>query len=509
MLIAVLTGGMLVSNALAQTGDDALRFFQRSPGIGPANVGMAGVGIAGVGDPAALVVNPAGLGLARTSTISGSFASFELRDQGVFFTPDGSFSDDSRVRNTGLGSLSAVYKVPTTQGTLVLGISYQQLGSFGRDLYFQGTNGANSITDYFMPLPGEFSLSSDGSGVTPDFTRTLSFIAYETYGIDFDQGLYDAGDPVPFLPAVSAGTVEQTGSALESGRMSELNFGGSIEAARGILVGASVNVPFSRYTFNRRFEEDDINNDNDGTNGTTDFSYLDFSEWYQSDMVGINARLGISALLSPRVRLGAVIETPTYVSVQDDYGTDLYTEFDNGDAYEYGNDSSQDAGSGTFDYDILTPWRAGAGLSFQSSGLKLMADAEWVDWSQLELRSRDYSFADENRTIRTNFDAVVNARLGVSYETGDFTIRGGVAVYPDPRNSRYLDDPAGSNLDRDRKFFSLGLGYRISNELSIDLGLMQERFDDLYRPYIEVDGAPWVEEEVVRNRVQIGLTLVM
>jgi long-subunit fatty acid transport protein len=360
-----------------------------------------------------------------------------------------------------------------------------------------------------MPLPGEFTFQDDGQGLYPDFSRTLSFIAYETYGIDFDQGLYDSGEPVPFLPAVSAGTVGQYGSVIEEGRMNEINLGASVEAARNVLVGGSINIPFSRYTFTRRFEEDDIYNDNDGTNGTTDFSYLDFTEWYQSDIVGVNARLGISALLSPGIRLGAVFETPTYVSVQDDYSTDLYTEFDNGDAFEYGDDSNEDAGSGTFDYDILTPWRAGIGLSYRTSGLTLMGDAEWVDWSQLELRSKDVSFADENLSIRQNFDSIVNGRLGASYDTGDLTIRAGLAYYPDPRSSRYLGDPSGSSLDRDRRFFSLGLGYRISDELRIDAAWMQERYDDVYRPYIEVDGAPWVEEQITRNRFQIGLSVVM
>ncbi len=509
-VVSVLVAMLLFAPiALAQTGEDALRFTQRFPGYTAAGIGLAGTGIAGVADPSALILNPAGLGLARASSISGSFSSFEVTDESFFRLPGASFPGESDVTNTGIGSLSTVYKVPTSRGSLVLAISFSQISTYERNLFFEGENDRNSITDYFMPLPGEFEFIDDGVDFFPEFSRTPSFIAYETFAIDFNQGLFDDGDPVPFLPAVSAGTVAQIGSVVEEGRMNELNFGGAFEAAEDIIVGASVNIPFARYTFTRTFEEDDVFNDNNGANGTSDFAYLSYTESFQSDMIGINARLGLSAKVSPRIRIGATLETPTVIAVEDEFNTALFTEFDNGDAFEYGDDRAEDAGTGFFEYDITTPWRLGAGVSYRSAGLTLLADAEFVDWSQLELNSKDVSYAAENRDIRRQLDAIVNTRIAASYETGDFIIRGGLALYPDPRDASFADRIDDSVVDRDRRFFSVGLGYRISKELRADLGWIQERFDDVYRPYSEVADAPVVEEEIIRNRFQIGISYTL
>ena len=88
---------------------------------------------------------------------------------------------------------------------------------------FDGDNGSNSVTDYFMPFSGEFELVDDGDGgVFPEFSRPLSFIAFETYAIDLDGGLLAAGENVPFLPAVSYGTVAQFGFVEDTGKMYEV-----------------------------------------------------------------------------------------------------------------------------------------------------------------------------------------------------------------------------------------------------------------------------------------------
>ncbi|GMQ82954.1 MAG: outer membrane protein transport protein [Rhodothermia bacterium] len=492
--------------ATAQNGNDALRFSQRFPGTTAASVGISGTGIAGVADPSALILNPAGLGFARTSSISGSFSSFEIQDDSFYQMDGSSFPGTSELTSSGVGNFATLYKIPTSQGSLVLGASFSQITTYERNLFFEGENGLNSITDFFMPLQDEFELNEEGDDLFPEFFRTPSFIAFETFAIDFDQGLFEDNNPIPFLPAVSTGTVAQSGSVTEEGRMNELNIGGAMEAAKGVMIGASINIPFARYTFTRIFKEEDIFDDNDGSGGTTDFDYLEYSESFQSDMVGINARLGLSAKVSPQMRLGFTIETPTELTIDEDFDTVLRTEFDNGDVFTYGDQADENEGSGRFEYTLTTPWRVGAGVSFRSGSFTLMADAEWVDWSQMEFSSDNGTFFEENRSIREQFDGVLNTRIGATYEAGDFILRGGFAVYPDPQDRRFAQAADGTVVDRERQYFSLGLGYRISTTLRADAGWMQEQFDDVYSPYTEVANAPIVAEEVIRNRFQIGFT---
>ena len=504
LAVAILAGASQHANA--QTGDDALRFAQRTPGQTAKNMGMGGTGVAGVVDASAFFSNPAGLGWAEKSWFSGSVTSIRAKDDGIFQAPGSIGSRKEEVTSAGLGNLSYLFKIPTTRGAMVVGASISEVSSFERELFFDGDNNANSITDFFIPFSDEFFLEDDGAGgVFPSFDRTLSFIGFETFAIDLDQDLVDAGDPVPFRAAVSAGTIAQTGFVEESGRMMELNVGGAVEVSKDVMIGASINVPFGTYKFHRVLEEDDYLNDNDGTGGTTDFSFLSFSERFESEIVGVNLRVGISAQVNENLRLGASVETPTYYSIEDHFSTQLHTEFDNGDFYSYGEDSSERAGTGTFDYNVTTPWKLSLGASYESGNLKLLADVDWIDWSQLELDSDGFSFDDENFAIRQSLDAVVNVRVGASYDVNAWQFRIGAGAYEDPRGS-ILGSSLVATVDRERMYASGGVGYKISGKINVDIGWMAERFDDRYDLYTEVTDAPFVLEEVTRHTVKIGFT---
>ncbi len=502
----VLLLGTTSFEANAQTGNDALRFAQRAPGLTVKSMGLGGASSAGMADGAAFITNPAGLAWAETSLLSGSFTSMIATDRGTFDAGSGRTAIDDEITSSGLGNLSYLFKVPTSRGSMVVGASFSEVASFERSLFFDGENGSNSVTDFFIPFTDEFDLQDDGEGgVFPNFSRTISFIAFETFAIDLDGGLLDAGDLIPFLPAVSAGTVAQTGFVEESGRMLELNFGGAAEVAQNVMVGMSLNIPFGSYEFQRVLEEDDFLNHNDGTGGTTDFSFLHFSERFESDLVGVNLRLGLSAQVNKNLRLGAGIETPTYYSIEDNFHTLLETEFDNGDFFSYGNEPDQLAGSGTFDYNVITPWKVSAGAAYSLNDWKFYGDIEVIDWSQMELDSDGFLFEDENDAIRRSLEGVVNVRLGASYDLNDWQFRAGVGVYPDAHSTEFALD-GFPDVDRERTFASAGVGYSINDRASIDVAWMAEEYEDRYDLYNEVVDAPFVLEEVTRNRFQIGFS---
>lgn len=502
-LVAVLL--VLPVIASAQDGNDALRFLQQLPGLTAQANGIAGTGVAGRADASAFRTNPAGLGWNESSWFAASLANQNTTDSGFFTAPGSSVLNETDVSRTGLASLSYAYRVPTLQGTLVVGAGFNQTASYSRSLFYDGTNNANSLTDFLMPLPGEFELDSDAQGVFPTFFRDLSFIAFETFAIDLDQGLVDAGETVPFLPAVSAGTIGQSGFVEEGGRSSELNFAGAIEVSKDVMVGVAMNIPFGSYEFDREHFEDDFQNDNDGFGGTTDFNSLTFSESFTSDMVGVNLRTGVSAKVGGSGLVGLSIESPTYLSVEETYSTYLNVAFDNGDSFTYGDGITETAGSGSFDYTIISPWKVGLGGAYTVSGLTLMGDVEWVDWSQLELDSDEYAFDAENQDIRRAFDAVLNLRVGAEFEVNGFTVRAGFANNPDPRDSSSPVVASGV-VDRAQTHVSAGFGYAFSPKVAANISWTRSTFDDEFSPYTEVANAPVVSEEITRDRVLVGFT---
>ena len=507
-LLSVL-GLFLPLAASAQTGDDALRFSDRTPGSTAASMALSGTGIAGVTDASAFVTNPAGLGWLTRSVASGSITNLSASTLGEYRSPGYSSTFDEKLTNMGVGNLSYLFRVPTTQGAMTIGASVSRATTYERGMTYDGDNGANSITDFFMPYADEFTLVEEGADIFPEFSRPISFIAYETFGIDLDQGLLDAGDPVPFLPAVSYGTVAQRGFFEDTGSMMELNFGGAVEVAPDVMVGLSMNIPVGSFERLSVLEEEDYLDDNDGTGGTTDFAFLHFEEGFRSDLVGVNGRFGVSARANDNLFIGATVETPTYMAIDEEYSTYLETEFDNGDFFSYGDGAGENAGSGTFDYTLRTPWRVGLGARMVVGIASLSADMEWIDWSQMEFSSGTYDFNTENRDIRDALEAVANVRLGATVDAGKVQIRAGGAFYPDPRTEQRFVAEGFPNVDRKRTFASLGLGYRFSDRMILDLGWMVEQFDDRTDLYTDVSGAPYVTEEVTRHRFQVGLQFGM
>lgn len=477
----------------AQSVDDALRFAQRAPATGARMLGMGGAGIAGVTDWSAVFTNPAGLGWYNSSELVGNLNLLSTLDDATFL---GQFQD-GRANGTRLSNLGYVHKSPTSIGSLVFGVGYNQTNTFDRDLFFQGQNGQNSITDFFMPVPGEFEITENSDGEREvSFFRPISFLAYETFAIDFDEDLFNQGDNVPFLPAVTQGTVEQTGDVLEEGSTNELSFGGAVEAARGVMLGLGANITFGNYNFFRRYEETDLNNDNDGTGGTTDFESLILNEDLESNLIGINLRGGLSAKVMPQLRVGLTVETPTYYTIDERYRTRLSTTFDNGDTF------AQDEVADN-DYHIISPWRFGGGLAFMESGLTLSVDAEVVDWSQLRLEEsgnfNDVFFDDLNLGIRRQLDLVVNTRFGAEYDAGPVAVRAGYALQPDPSKT--------PELNREKTFVSAGLGFNVGDQLQLNLGWQREQFEDRYQPYTEVLNAPVVLEDITRDRFAVGVSV--
>src|SRR5690606_30259781 len=119
--------------------------------------------------------------------------------------------------------------------------------------------------------------------------------------------------------------------------------------------------------------------------------------------------------------------------------------------------------------------------------------------------------ADLNQQISQDYQPVLNLRTGAEYRIDDFAIRAGFAYYPDPLDKRAratLSD--GVELDRARTFFSAGFRYPLDRNIQLDLGWMRERQDDTFLAYpenrlAESDSQLQVDEEIVRNRIAVGV----
>ncbi|HMB94310.1 MAG TPA: outer membrane protein transport protein [Rhodothermales bacterium] len=516
LAMGLLVAAVGVQPASAQTAEDAIRFTDRSPATGVRMMGMAGAGIVGVADYSALFSNPAGLGFFRSSSASGALQSVYTTDESFYSTPGNESFLDSDATSTQFGNLAYVYRAPTRRGSFVIAAAFNQINTYERELRFEGNNSTSTISTSFLPFDGEYGLTNSDE---LDFLDDLPFAAFNGGFFDYFP---DRLPDYPFLEAVVPGTtIQQSGTVTEEGRMSELSFGGALEAAPRVMVGLSANIAFGTYEFNSLFAEDDIFDENgladysvlldDGTL-FEGFDFLEYEQRLQSDLLGVNLRLGLSAQAASNLRVGLTLETPTYYTVNEDYGASYLTGFDDGNTLSYGDDFD-DVGNGEFEYEIQTPWRLGVGVGFNAENVFVTGDVEYVDWSQLELDAEtDRSFfADLNRGIEEAYEPVINTRLGIEYRLGDLSLRGGFAYRPDPLDTAPLRSD-GSELERDKTFFSAGFGYRFQRQFQVDFGWMQGRFDSAYSAYPEdsvgarQDDILLIDEEVVQNQFSVGVS---
>lgn len=489
---------------------------------------MGGAGIAGGADLSALYTNPAGLGFYETSEVAGSMSLLSASDESTYqvgdISPFGRDGTDSAVR---LGSFAGVYRAPTTQGSLVLALGFTQTSAFDRTLRYRGENDQNSISQFLLPAVAEgneWSVDDDG---LPVVNPIRPFVGFAGGATEFFGGDYEAGE-YPFEPAVFPDTrIVQDGTVRREGRLNELNVAGAVAVAEGVMAGATANITFGRYAFENEIEEIDefgenagyeVDGDLDGASDRFGLDRITFRESFDANLTGFNLRAGLSADLTSAVRLGLTVETPTWTSVDEDF-TDAFvrTTFLDGAPLAYGDDPDEDEAKGTFDYSVRTPWRYGAGLAYTTDRLHITADVEFVDWSTLSLDSESFDFPTANETIEDDFQAVFNWRGGVEYRfRGGLTARGGAGYRPDPR-AYTITTLDGDTEDRSRTFFSLGLSYPLSNQLTLDAGWMQERTQDQFQPYgapdpslvqngiVDDTAPPIIDEDVVRNQFQIGV----
>ncbi len=325
---------------------------------------------------------------------------------------------DATVTRTALGSAAYVGVVPVRRGSLVFGVGYNQTAGFDRELSFVG-----------------FNPNAEGAS-------------------DGSRGL------------------DQFGDIFEEGELGELSLVGAVEVAPRVLAGVSVNLVGGQYQFEQFFDEFDSN----------DALVFRDDQFLEADLGGANLRLGVTAEVSPGVRLGLATETPTYLRVEESF------DF-NGDA-------------GLFDYSITTPWRLSGGFAYDRGGLLLAADIEFVDWSQARLRPSD-EFTSANFDLRRSYSEVFNTRFGMEYDLGPWAVRAGAAFQPDPLREEF--DRQGIDLDRLRSTYTIGFSLKTLDRIALDVAYAYTEFEDRLVPYSVVGDEPVVMEDVIRNRFVVGV----
>ena len=214
---------------------------------------------------------------------------------------------------------------------------------------------------------------------------------------------------------------------------------------------------------------------NDGTYTETYFDNFRFRRSYEAGGAGIYAKAGFIALPFEGLRIGAAIQTPTVVEVNETFAFDNRTRFTSVDP-GYAKSPEEYWG-----YNLKTPLRVNAGAAFTFGQLGLLsADYELCDYSAMRFRSTPY-YVDDYSSVNNE----IADWMGVSH-----MIRVGGELRPMPEmairvgynytTSPERDDAGAYIKEAHRENVSFGLGYNSPGSFFADFAFRMHFLPDDY-----------------------------
>lgn len=427
----------------AQDLADALRYsnFQVQ---GTARAGAMGNAFGALGgDFTSVSINPAGLGLYRTSELvfTPTFSQTQVET-----TYRNSLMTDKKY-NFSFDNLSYVAALATqnqSETGLVsvnVGIGFNRLKDFNSTTIAGADNMNGSFLDYLAD-----------NATLNDWSEYYEDLAWETYLLWEDEdnpGVY-------FHDVESSGYGQsQRKSISKQGSVNEYSIAAGFNFNHKLYLGASIGIVDVYYRESSELLEWDEQNNIDF------FDEMQFDSYLRTTGTGYNGKIGVIFKPVNELRLGASLHTPTFYNLHDLFETSMSSNAANEEG-EMGNHSATSPYS-DYDYDLETPLRANISGAFVIAKKGLLSiDYEYVDYGSASLRrgGDGYNFVDENSEITEVYRSVGNLRIGGELlATNNISLRAGFENYPSAYNTEALGSNQ-PNADSKMNVYSAGLGYR-------------------------------------------------
>ena len=458
--IFVIAGIVSSTSAFAQNEIDALRYGQQTSIATARSIGLGGAGGSYGGDFSSLSINPAGLGVYRSSEL---MITPTLRFNNLHST----YLDNSVDRNNSKFSVNNLGIVFTkaAQGkdyeksnwkTVSFGIGFNRVADYNSKGRYEGVNSESSITDLF-------SADAIANGVGQNLVPPYGYLGYQSFL------LFDDGASIPRENILNnGGSLNQTKSWKSKGAANEwtISLGGNYKEK--LLLGATLGILSYKYDNQTHFVESD-----ESGNTNNDFDYLDFHSSLNTIGAGVNLKLGAIYVVNDMFRVGAAFHTPTWSSLNDisDYDITSNTEQLKARTNQASSDPKtfvQPDKAYGYDYSLRTPWHALiSGTVFLGKNGFITADYEFVDYASMKYNMDELDWRYEmevNNNIKNTFTAAHNIRVGVEGKKDNLMGRVGFAYHTSP--FQRAEDFGGAGLD-----LSIGAGVRFGG-FFMDLGYM-------------------------------------
>jgi hypothetical protein len=448
----------------AQDLADALRYSNLSVS-GTARSGAMGNAFGALGgDFTSASINPAGIGLYRSSEFTITPISGSTRVESNYF---GTGREDSDYKFS-LNNMSYVYAIPVAAKnesgivSVNLGVGYNRVKDLNSNAVIQGYNVNGSYMDYFADRANR--------GIWSDYYEQL---AWKTDMLLLDENKNEYWSD---LQEANYGQ-SQRKTYSKNGSIDEYSFVMGLNFNHKLYLGLSWGINDLNYSEGTTIYEADDNNN------IPYFDNLQFNSYFSTYGTGHNFKFG--AIYKPinELRFGISIHTPTYYHLHDNFNTSMISNITYA-PNDYGH-YEESSPYNEYDYHLQTPMRTTFSGAFVigKKGL-ISADYELVNYGKAKLKDAadGYDFYDENLEIQDAYKTSGNLRIGGELmATNNVSLRAGFELH----GSAYNDVAFGTsqlNSNANMMVYATGIGYR-TGLFFADLAYRYSTIEDYDYPY--------------------------
>ncbi len=437
-------------SANAQNFNDALRLSDIGISGGARSLAMGNAYTALSNDFSASIFNPAGFGLIKKTELSTGFNYNSFDNNTAFFNS----KTDLNNSVTKFSEAGITLPFPTTRGSFVVSIGYNQLKDFNKVLGFSGYN------------PNNNSYIQDLTSYNDDLAFKLA-LSYPTY---------DANNKYLNDVTVINGGLNQRGIIRQEGALNSWSFSGALEVDQNLFVGATVNIYSGTFKRTKDYYEEDLLNNypssvllDPSEPGSADFKSFNMKDVIDWELSGSGLKLGALFKLNDNVNLGATIKLPTTYTVKESYSSYGTSLFGTGRTFTYNPNPEN------YEYEISSPAEFSLGGAYTLKNLTLSGNATLIDYSKMEFKGgfNNSAVMNKNSDIVNMMRSVVNLNAGAEYllSNNKIALRAGFMLMP----SAFKDDPS----DYDKKYLTAGVGYNFSRSSSINFAYVYGWWKDI------------------------------
>lgn len=405
---------LLATTASAQNADDACLFSQtyyqgtaKSLGMGNA---MGAVG----GDMTAVNINPASMGIYRSSEITASLGLLDNYHSSTYY---GTTNGGNKMRL----SIPNVGYVHSKERSNFRGLRFTQFGfgltrtnDFNMVTNAEGINPSSSkIDDYLAQINGY------SENELQDIFPYTVYPAWSTYLIDIYE---DEVGPYYSSP-VPQGNIWQGQECRFKGRSEAWTFAGSANISERFFFGISADLAHIKRVGTKMLKESCV----DGTE--TDFDQWSFTEDISSAGWGGNVKAGFIIHATSWLRFGGAFHSPTLYNLSESWQTTTESEI-NKITRKYISPESN------YEYTFIKPLKWVGSMAFVVGQRGIISlDAEYTNFGAARFKAAkddDYDYSTTNENIKNTLGRTFNFRMGTEWRMGNSYLRFGTAYYGSP-----------------------------------------------------------------------------